>query len=159
MSRKPAKKQKIPEVPGGRSSSDRADLSTPRYSQSLARGLAVLTAFNGRRSELGISDIADELAMSRSTAHRYVVTLLELRYLEQDAQLKYRLGLRVTDLGMSVLNSTGLREHAHACLEELREQSSCTVARSASRYSTTPRSSTSTEYTASAGHEPKLTAT
>jgi IclR family transcriptional regulator, pca regulon regulatory protein len=127
MSRKPAKKQNVPEVPGGRSSPDQADLSTPRYSRSLARGLAVLAAFNGHRSELGISDIADELTMSRSTAHRYVVTLLELRYLEQDAKRKYRLGARVTDLGMSVLNSTGLREQAHACLEELREQSSCTV--------------------------------
>ncbi len=40
---------------------------------------------------------------------------------------KYRLGLRVTDLGMSALNSTGLREHAHSYLEELRQRTSYTV--------------------------------
>ena len=63
----------------------------------------------------------------RRPAHRYVVTLVELGYLEQDARRKYRLGLRVTDLGMSALNSTGLREHAHPYLEELRQRTSYTV--------------------------------
>jgi IclR family pca regulon transcriptional regulator len=76
---------------------------------------------------LGIADIADELGMSRSTTHRYVITLLALGYLEQGASRKYRLGLRVTDLGMSALNSTGLREHAQPYLEELRQRSSYTV--------------------------------
>ncbi len=61
------------------------------------------------RPVLGIADIADELGMSRSTTHRYVITLVALGYLEQGASRKYRLGLRVTDLGMSALNSTGLR--------------------------------------------------
>ena len=65
--------------------------------------------------------------MSRSTTHRYVITLVALGYLEQGASRKYRLGLRVTDLGMSALNSTGLREHAHAYLEELRQRTSYTV--------------------------------
>ena len=69
---------------------------------------------------LGIADIADELGMSRSTTHRYVITLVALGYLEQGASRKYRLGLKVTDLGMAALNSTGLREHAHPYLEELR---------------------------------------
>ena len=62
---------------------------------------------------LGIADIADELDMSRSTTHRYVITLLALGYLEQGASRKYRLGRRVIDLGMSALSSTGLREHSH----------------------------------------------
>ena len=73
---------------------------------------------------LGIASIADELGMSRSTTHRYVVTLVALGFLEQGASRKYRLGLRVTDLGMSALNVTGLREHSRADLEELRVRSS-----------------------------------
>jgi IclR family pca regulon transcriptional regulator len=76
---------------------------------------------------LGIADIADELGMSRSTTHRYVITLVALGYLEQGASRKYRLGLRVTNLGMSALNSTGLREHAHPYLEELRQRTSYTT--------------------------------
>jgi IclR family pca regulon transcriptional regulator len=102
-------------------------LREPRYSQSLERGLAILGCFTPQRPVLGIADIADELGMSRSTTHRYVITLVALGYLEQGASRKYRLGLRVTDLGMSALNSTGLREHSHPYLEELRQRTSYTV--------------------------------
>src|ERR1017187_997503 len=102
-------------------------LREPRYSQSLERGLAILGCFTPKRPVLGIADIADDLGMSRSTTHRYVITLVALGYLEQGASRKYRLGLRVTDLGMSALNSTGLREHAHPYLDELRRRSSYTV--------------------------------
>ncbi len=102
-------------------------LREPRYSQSLERGLAILGCFTPERPVLGIADIADDLGMSRSTTHRYVITLVALGYLEQGASRKYRLGLRVTDLGMSAMNSTGLREHAHPYLEELRQRSSYTV--------------------------------
>jgi IclR family pca regulon transcriptional regulator len=76
---------------------------------------------------LGIADIADELGMSRSTTHRYVITLVALGYLEQGASRKYRLGLSVTDLGLSAINATGLREHAHPHLEELRQRTSYTA--------------------------------
>jgi IclR family pca regulon transcriptional regulator len=106
------------EVPGVRE---------PRYSQSLARGLAILRCFTPERPVLGIADIADDLSMSRSTTHRYVITLVALGYLEQGASRKYRLGLRGTDLGMAALDTTGLREHAHAALEQLRGQTACTV--------------------------------
>ena len=103
-------------------------LRDPRFSQSLERGLAILSCFTPARPVLGIADIADQLGMSRSTTHRYVITLVALGYLEQGASRKYRLGLRVTDLGMSALNSTGLREHSYPYLQELRERTSYTVA-------------------------------
>ncbi len=102
-------------------------LREPRYSQSLERGLAILSCFDPKRPVMGIADIADELDMSRSTTHRYVITLLALGYLEQGASRKYRLGRRVTDLGMSALSSTGLREHSHPYLQELRERTGCTA--------------------------------
>jgi IclR family pca regulon transcriptional regulator len=102
-------------------------LREPRYSESLERGLAVLGCFTPKRPVLGNADIADGLGMSRSTAHRYVVTLVALGYLEQVASRKYRLGMRVTDLGMSVLISTGLREYAHDYRQELRQRTSHTA--------------------------------
>lgn len=101
-------------------------LREPRFSQSLERGLAILGCFTPERPVLGIADIADELGMSRSTTHRYVITLVALGYLEQGASRKYRLGLKVTDLGMAALNSTGLREHARPYLQELRQRTSYT---------------------------------
>jgi IclR family pca regulon transcriptional regulator len=103
------------------------DFSGPRYSQSLARGLAIMECFKPGRSVLGIADIAQELGMSRSTTHRYLTTLVALGYMEQDKHRKYRLSLRVTDLGMSALNAIGLREHSHSVLEELRQGSSFTA--------------------------------
>jgi IclR family pca regulon transcriptional regulator len=102
-------------------------LREPRYSQSLERGLAILSCFTPERPIRGIAEVADELGMRRSTTHRYMSTLVALGYLEQGAARKYRLGLRVTDLGMSALNSTDLREHARPYLEELCRQSSYSV--------------------------------
>lgn len=102
-------------------------LRGPRYSQSLERGLAILGCFTPEHPILGIADIADELGMSRSTTHRYVTTLLALGYLEQGKARKYRLGLRVTDLGMSALNATGLRENVQPFLQELRQRTGFTT--------------------------------
>ncbi len=103
------------------------DLREPRYSHSLERGLAILGCFTPERPVLGIAGIAQELGMTRPTTHRYVTTLVALGYLARDASRRYRLGLRVTDLGMSALNATGLREHAHPYLEELCQQTSYTA--------------------------------
>lgn len=104
-------------------------LREPRYSQSLERWLAILESFTPEHPTLGIAELADLLGMSRSTTHRYAITLLALGFLEQGAGVdrKYRLSLRVTDLGMSALNSTGLSEHSRSYLEELRQRSTYTV--------------------------------
>jgi IclR family transcriptional regulator, pca regulon regulatory protein len=89
-------------------------------SQSLERGLAILGAFTPDRPALGISELAQRLGLTRSTTHRYVTTLAKLRYLDQDeATRKYRLGIRVLDLGFSVLGSLGLREIAAPHLQRL----------------------------------------
>jgi IclR family pca regulon transcriptional regulator len=90
------------------------------FSQSLVRGLAVLAAFTPDRPALGISELARELALTRSTTHRYVATLAALGYLEQDdSTRKYRLGARVLDLGFSTLGSLDLREIARPHLRRL----------------------------------------
>jgi IclR family pca regulon transcriptional regulator len=94
-------------------------LREPRFSQSVERGLAILECFSPERPVWGIADIADALGMSRSTTHRYVVTLTTLGYLAQGANKKYRLTLSVIDLGMSALNSTSVQEHGRPHLEDL----------------------------------------
>jgi IclR family transcriptional regulator, pca regulon regulatory protein len=98
-----------------------------RYSQSLKRGLDILEYFTPERPQLGIAQIADSLQMSRPTTHRYVSTLVALGFLEQGSSRKYRLGQRVTDLGMSALNSMGLREHSRSPLKKLCQQAGHTA--------------------------------
>jgi IclR family transcriptional regulator, pca regulon regulatory protein len=90
------------------------------FSQSLERGLAVLSAFTPDSPALGISELARKLSLTRSTTHRYAATLATLGYLQQDdSTRKYRLGPRVLDLGFSVLGSLGLREIAAPHLRRL----------------------------------------
>ena len=102
-------------------------LRDPQYSQSLERGLAILERFTRERPVLGNAEIADGLGMSRSTAHRYMATLVALGFLEKGADRQYKLSLRVTRLGMSAMSSTDLRVHARPYLEVLRRRTSYTA--------------------------------
>ncbi|HEX7082827.1 MAG TPA: IclR family transcriptional regulator C-terminal domain-containing protein [Gaiellaceae bacterium] len=105
-----------------------ADEGRSPYSQSLERGLAILSAFRSGRPLLGISELGREIGLSRSTTHRYVATLAALGYLEQDAPSKrYRLGPRVLDLGFSAINSMELREIGAPHLRELSDETGFTV--------------------------------
>ena len=105
-------------------------LPTPhegRYSQSLERGLAILRAFTPDRPWMGIAEIAEELEMSRPTAHRYASTLVALDYLEQGPRRKYRLGMRASDPGRSAVSSTTVRKLPGHHLGDLRDRSTCTA--------------------------------
>jgi IclR family pca regulon transcriptional regulator len=99
---------------------DDPDLSEPRYSRSLGRGLAILGLFTQARPVMGVTEIANLLGLTPATTHRYVTTLLELGYLERNRSRKYQLSLRVLELGRAALGSTPLPEHARPVLEQLR---------------------------------------
>jgi len=97
-------------------------------SQSLERGLAILSSFHPTRPLLGVSELSRALDLSRGTAHRYVATLAKLGYLQQDpATKRYRLGPRVLDLGFSAINSMDLRELSAPHLRKLSDESGYTV--------------------------------
>lgn len=59
-------------------------LRDPQLSQSLLRGLAILSCFGPERPWRAIIDLAKELNMSPSTTHRYVKTLRAVGLLEQN---------------------------------------------------------------------------
>ncbi len=105
--------------PGGEWREPVPHLLESRYSQSLERGLAILECFTPERPVWGIAELADELGMSRSTTHRYALTLTELGHLVRAPRRRYRLGLGATRLGLSTLSSTSLHTHAQPHLEEL----------------------------------------
>jgi hypothetical protein len=69
-----------------------ADYVDPRLSRSLMRGLSILTCFGPDGGARGIVELAGDLGMSPSTAHRYALTLVELGLLERCPKTrKYRL--------------------------------------------------------------------
>lgn len=59
-------------------------LNDPQLSQSLLRGLLILSCYGPGRPWRAIIDLAQELGMSPSTTHRYVKTLRAVGLLEQD---------------------------------------------------------------------------
>src|SRR5215813_3690041 len=107
---------------------ERTSARNSGHSQSLERGLAILSAFRSGRPLLGVSDVARDVGLSRSTTHRYIATLAGLGYLQQDPPTrKYRLGPRVLDLGFSAINSMDLRELAAPHLQALSDETGHTV--------------------------------
>jgi IclR family transcriptional regulator, pca regulon regulatory protein len=102
-------------------------LPDPRFSRSMEYGIAILECFTAERQTLGIADMADMLGRSRSTAHRYAITLVELGCLEQDNKRKYRLSHNAARPGMAVIDTVRLENPAWAILEDLREKTGCTV--------------------------------
>jgi DNA-binding IclR family transcriptional regulator len=98
-----------------------------KFSSSLCAGLGLLTCFTAEHPVRGIADMAEELALGRSTTHRYALTLVTLGYLEQGPSRKYRLSPRVHNFGLSLLDSMVVRRVAREHLRELRAQTGRTV--------------------------------
>jgi DNA-binding IclR family transcriptional regulator len=98
-----------------------------KFSSSLVAGLEMLTCFTAEHSVRGIADMAEELDLGRSTTHRYATTLVTLGYLEQNSSRKYRLSSRVSDVGLSLLDSMVIRGIAREPLRELRARTGRTA--------------------------------
>ena len=98
-----------------------------RTSRSLICGLALLRQFTAQRPERGITELAREMGVSRSTAHRYASTCLELGYLEQGRERRYRLARRCAQPGMAALETLELSRAGEGILRELREATGRTV--------------------------------
>jgi len=67
-------------------------LDDVRFSRSLLRGLMVLAAFPADGDDRAVTDVAKQLGMGVSTAHRYASTFVEVGLLERDpVSRRYRL--------------------------------------------------------------------
>lgn len=88
------------------------------FVQSLARGLAVIRAFDAEHPELTLSDVARRAEMTRAAARRFLLTLETLGYVASDARA-FRLTPRVLELGFSYLSSLSLPEIVQPHLESL----------------------------------------
>lgn len=95
--------------------------------KSVATALDLLECFVSDE-ELGVSEAARRLGVAKSTAHRLLTTLASRGLIEQNlSNGKYRLGLRLFELGHIALTRVELRKQSKTLLEELRETSGLTV--------------------------------
>jgi len=87
---------------------------------SVARALAVLDALAERAGELGTNDIARRTEINASTVSRLLATLADAGLVEHvQATGRYRLGLRLVQLGRAVVERLDLRDLARRELEAL----------------------------------------
>jgi len=96
----------------------------PRYQVStLTRALDILETFTLQTPELSLSEIADRAGLPLSTATRLIVTLQERGYLERlpDSD-RYRIGVRVFELGNVYLQSASLEAEARPVLQRLAQE-------------------------------------
>jgi IclR family pca regulon transcriptional regulator len=81
-----------------------------QFIQSLEKGLLVLKVFSGSRTPLSVSDIAEACRLNMATVHRYLFTLKELGYLEQEPDTRrYRLTPEILKIGVAALNTMDLK--------------------------------------------------
>jgi IclR family pca regulon transcriptional regulator len=99
---------------------------------SLGKGLRVLESFSAERSEMTLSEVAAQAQLDPGTAFRMLNTLVMLGYVSRipDSR-RFRLTLKVTDLGLHAIGRADLRETARPILrsivDELNEAASLGV--------------------------------
>ena len=89
-----------------------------QFVQSLARGLAVIRAFDNQNPRMTLSDVAKRTDLSRATARRFLLTLADLGYVRTDGRT-FELTPAVLALGYSFLSSLTLPQLAQPHLELL----------------------------------------
>lgn len=98
--------------------------------RSLARGLAVIRAFDADAPAQTLSEVARRAGLDRAAARRFLLTLAELGYVRTDGKL-FALTPRVLDLGFAYLSSLTLPElaapHLEALVERVHESASVSV--------------------------------
>lgn len=87
---------------------------------SVSRALRTLLLFTGERPSIGVSELADLLGCSTSTAQRTIATLADQGFLRRDEESRtYRLGASVLHLSRAWRNTASLASITRPVLEGL----------------------------------------
>jgi len=98
-----------------------------RAAGSVENALRTLQLLRDRHS-LGVSEVARELSVARSTAHRMLTLLSSYGVVEQEPRSsRYQAGPLLAQLGLATFQSRDLVEQMHPFLEQLSEQVGETV--------------------------------
>lgn len=109
---------------------NKPDKDDPDFIKSLAKGLAVIEAFDASAPEMTLSRIAEKVGLSPGSARRVLVTLTKLGYVGyNEADRRYRLAARTLQLGYSYLVSLPALNLLQPRLAELSDKlnESCSI--------------------------------
>lgn len=93
------------------------------YIQSIKRAIQILNSFTPQEKELSITELSKKLNLHKSTAHRILVTLEdESLVVKNQITQKYRLGIKLFELGHIVQDQMEIRAYALPIMKELAQK-------------------------------------
>jgi IclR family transcriptional regulator, KDG regulon repressor len=96
--------------------------------QSIDRAVTLLLLFTRSRPKLGITEISQDLGLAKGTVHGLVRTLSRAGFLQQDPESrKYRLGLKIYELGMILAGTLDINEKSLAPTSQLANRTGLTA--------------------------------
>lgn len=109
-------------------SKTKADARSPYQVQVLDRALAILQVLSAEGPDLSLGELSDKLELHKSTVHRLVMVLGRHKLIERNSvNGRFRLGLKLFELGTRAVSQLDLRERARPVLERLVLETSETV--------------------------------
>lgn len=97
-------------------------MTSRNYIKSLIKAISVMKSFDLNNPELGVSDVAQRIGLSKPTTNRILATLVYGGLLEQDAKTsKYMIGSGLYNLGSLYLISRDIVKVAAPIVKELNE--------------------------------------
>lgn len=91
------------------------------------RALTLLQMFRDDHLELSAAEVAENLGVARSTAYRYLQTLVQSQFLQEDGRGGFRLGMKVLQLARLARRGYGLAQIGVPAMRLLAEQFHQTV--------------------------------
>jgi IclR family transcriptional regulator, KDG regulon repressor len=100
----------------------------PGSSKSLQKGLRILLHLGQYGPEMGVTEIASAMGLNKTTVYRLLNAMSKFELVEQNAENdRYRLGLKLHELGLRALESRTLQREAHRFLLRMSQRTHETV--------------------------------
>jgi IclR family transcriptional regulator, KDG regulon repressor len=88
--------------------------------KSVSRALDIITLVSLKKGGLGVTEIANQIDINKSSVYRILSTLVQYGYIEQDSETgRYKLGYKFLEVSSKLLESIDLRAEARPYLQEL----------------------------------------
>jgi len=93
----------------------------------LEKGLKLLEELAESAEGMTVVELAERIGVHKTSAYRYINSLLDMGYIQSDGDGSYHLGTKILQLGSQLLRRMPLRETAHPFLVKLSADTQKTV--------------------------------
>jgi IclR family transcriptional regulator, KDG regulon repressor len=91
--------------------------------KSVSRALDIIDIVSSKKDGLGVTEIAKQMDINKSSVYRILSTLVQYGYMEQDEETsRYKLGYKFLEMSSKLLESIDLRKEAKPYLQKLEKE-------------------------------------